>query len=66
MAEHLLKFLVLIDSPELAADSIVSLTSQRREWLAGRYVSATWDLPELYSREEEIVNGDKLVMRMKF
>jgi hypothetical protein len=56
--------IVLIDKPELSADVLVSLTSQRREWLAGRYISANWDMPELYSREEEIVKGDKLKMRI--
>ena len=56
----------LVDKPELAGDSIVSLTSEKREWLAGRYISVTWDLPEFYGREEEIVKEDKLVMRMKF
>jgi hypothetical protein len=45
---------------------MVSLASQRREWLAGRYISVTWDMPELYSREDEIVKENKLVMRMKF
>jgi len=57
---------LLIDTPELAADTVVSLTSQRREFLAGRYISVNWDMPELYGREEEILKGDKLVMRMKF
>jgi hypothetical protein len=55
---------VLIDEPQLSADVLVSLTSKRREWLAGRYISATWDMPELYSREEEIVKGDKLKLRL--
>lgn len=59
-------FIDLVDKPELAGDTLVSLTSQRRDWLAGRYVSVTWDMPELYSRGEEIVKEDKLVMRMKF
>lgn len=58
--------LVLIDKPALAGDTLVSLTSQKREWLAGRYVSVTWDMPEFYSRADEIVKEDKLVMRMKF
>ena len=56
----------LIDTPELAADTLVSLTSQRREFLAGRYISVNWDMLELYSRQNEIVEGDKLVMRMRF
>ncbi|KAI9843946.1 MAG: hypothetical protein M1837_005987 [Sclerophora amabilis] len=55
---------LLTDTPELAADAMVFLTQQRRTWLAGRYISVTWDLPELISREKEIVEADKLKMRM--
>ncbi|KAF4629110.1 hypothetical protein G7Y89_g9038 [Cudoniella acicularis] len=54
----------LKDTPEMAADTIVFLTQERREWLAGRYLSCTWDVPELLARETEIVEGDKLKMRM--
>jgi hypothetical protein len=32
--------------------------------LGGRYVSATWDVEKLESMREEIVEGDKLKMRM--
>jgi hypothetical protein len=42
------------------------LTAKRREWLAGRYVSVGWDMPEFMNREDEIVKGDKLKMRMTF
>jgi len=54
------------DTPELAGDTIVYLTSKRREWLAGRYVSMTWDLPELLSREHEIVERNLLQLQMNF
>ncbi|KAH8808683.1 hypothetical protein F5884DRAFT_793056 [Xylogone sp. PMI_703] len=54
------------DTPELAADTMTFLTAKRIEWLAGRYVSANWDVPELLSKKDEIVNEDKLVFRMKF
>jgi hypothetical protein len=54
----------LTDKPEIAADTIVFLTSEKRDWLAGRYISCTWDMPELLSRQDEIVKGDKLKMRM--
>ncbi len=57
---------VLVDSPEMAADTIAWLTEQRREWLAGRYISANWDMPELEARKDDIVLGDKLKMRMAF
>ncbi|PQE17446.1 short chain dehydrogenase reductase family protein [Rutstroemia sp. NJR-2017a WRK4] len=55
---------LLVDSVELAADAMVFLTNEKREWLAGRYISCTWDMPEFISREKEIVEGDKLKMRM--
>jgi hypothetical protein len=55
---------VLKDTPGVAGDTIAFLTQERGEWLAGRYVSCQWDMPELLSREKEIVEGDKLKMRM--
>ena len=54
----------LVDSPELSADSIVRLTQDRQEWLNGRYYSANWDLPEVMSRKDEIVQHDKLKVRL--
>ena len=32
-----------LDKPELAADTIAWLLKERRQWLAGRYVSANWE-----------------------
>ena len=55
---------VLIDRPELCANTAVYLTQERRLWLAGRYISSTWDIPEFLSREKEIVEGDKLKVRL--
>ncbi|KAI0393499.1 NAD(P)-binding protein [Xylariaceae sp. FL0594] len=55
---------VFVDTVELAGDSIVYLTAKRREWLGGRYINLTWDLPELMSMEQEIVKDDKLKLRM--
>ncbi len=57
-------YVVLIDTPELGADAMVFLTQEKREWLAGRYVSLNWDMPTFLSKEEEIVKGDKLKMRL--
>ncbi|KIH88411.1 NADP(+)-dependent dehydrogenase [Sporothrix brasiliensis 5110] len=54
----------LTETPKLAADVIVYLTEKRRLWLAARYLSATWDVEELLSKEDEIVKGDKLKVRM--
>lgn len=55
---------LLNDTVELPADALVFLTQIRREWLAGRYVDLSWDMPELLSREEEIVRGDKLKVKL--
>jgi hypothetical protein len=54
----------LVDTPELAADSLVFLTQERRPWLAGRYLSLNWDIPKLLSMKDDIVKGDKLKMRL--
>ena len=54
----------LVDSPELSADTIVRLTQERQEWLNGRYYSANWDMPEVMSRKDEIVEHDKLKVRL--
>jgi hypothetical protein len=56
----------LKDTPMVAADTITFLTQGRRLWLTGRYVNCQWDMPELLARENEIVEGDKLKMRMAF
>jgi hypothetical protein len=55
---------VFTDTLELGADTMCFLTAEKRDWLAGRYVNCPWDMPEFLSREEEIVEGDKLKMRM--
>ncbi|KAK6958283.1 hypothetical protein Daesc_001081 [Daldinia eschscholtzii] len=52
------------ETPELSADSLVYLTSERRDWLAGRYINVFWDLPELMEKKDEIVKGDKLKVRL--
>ena len=40
------------------------MTAEPRTWLAGRYVSATWDVEKLEGLKEEIVSGDKLKMKL--
>lgn len=55
---------VVVETPELAADTITFLTSQKRIWLAGRYINVTWDMPQLMGMEKEIVEGDKLKVRL--
>ncbi|EED22355.1 oxidoreductase, short chain dehydrogenase/reductase family, putative [Talaromyces stipitatus ATCC 10500] len=54
----------LVDTPELAGDSLAWLTQEKQEWLNGRYVSVNWDMPELIARKDEIVKEDKLKVRM--
>jgi NAD(P)-dependent dehydrogenase (short-subunit alcohol dehydrogenase family) len=56
----------LPDRPDIAGDTIAWLAAERREWLGGRYVSCPWDMEELMSREKEIVEGDKLKLKMTF
>lgn len=60
MADKKALWLVFVEKPELSADSIAYLVSERRDWLGGRYVNCTWDLPELMDQEDEIIKGDRL------
>lgn len=54
----------LTDSPDLTGDTITFLTQERREWLAGRFLSCNWDMEEFLARKDEIVQGDKLKVRL--
>ncbi|KAF6828495.1 short chain dehydrogenase reductase [Colletotrichum plurivorum] len=54
------------DKADVAGDTIAWLASERRDWLAGRYVSCPWDMEEVMAKKDEIVEGDKLKMRMVF
>ena len=45
--------------------ALTYITSEKREWLGGRYVNMIWNMPELMSNEEEIVENDKLFFRLK-
>ncbi|KAF1991980.1 NAD(P)-binding protein [Aulographum hederae CBS 113979] len=51
---EVVKSSAMVDSKELAADSLVWLTRERREWLSGAYVSVQWDMGELEERKEEV------------
>jgi NAD(P)-dependent dehydrogenase (short-subunit alcohol dehydrogenase family) len=57
---------LLPDRPDVAGDTIVWLAAERREWLGGRYVSCPWDMQELLESKKEIIEKDKLKMRMLF
>ncbi|KAL9576264.1 MAG: hypothetical protein Q9212_007244 [Teloschistes hypoglaucus] len=63
MPQHM-RDMLLIDTPELGANTMVYLTHERQEWLRGRYVSAQWDMDELFARKDEIVEKDLLKVRM--
>ncbi|CZR54074.1 related to peroxisomal short-chain alcohol dehydrogenase [Phialocephala subalpina] len=54
------------ETPEISADTLTFLTREKRDWLAGRYINVTWDMPELMSKENEIVKGDKLKVKLDF
>lgn len=52
------------DDQSLCGAFLIWLVKERRGWLNGRYVSATWDVEELEAKKDEVVEGDKLKMRM--
>lgn len=58
--------LVMTDTLELCGDTVVYLTSEKRDWLSGRYINVTWDMPELMAQREKIVAGDKLKIRLVY
>ncbi|KAI0108960.1 hypothetical protein GGR51DRAFT_115598 [Nemania sp. FL0031] len=53
-------------SPALCGDTIAFLTSTRQEWLAGRYLTAMWDMEEFFAKKQEIIDKDLLRMRLTF
>nr|QGA67190.1 C-11-ketoreductase [Monascus ruber] len=61
LSEH--EKLIFVETPEISADTIVYLTSEKRDWLGGRYINVTWDMPELIAMKDEIVQGDKLKVK---
>lgn len=56
---------ILIDKPQLAADTLTWLTEEVRAWLGGRYVSVNWDMAEFVSRKDEIVQQGMLKLRLQ-
>ena len=55
---------VFTEAVELPADTIVWLTAEKREWLAGRYVNVTWDMPQLEEKRGAILEGDRLKVKL--
>ena len=57
---------IFVDTPELCGDTLVFLAKGRYQWLSGRYINVTWDMPELVSaaKQKQIVDGDMLKVRL--
>ncbi|KIX00199.1 uncharacterized protein Z518_10337 [Rhinocladiella mackenziei CBS 650.93] len=55
---------ILTCTPELAADTMVWLTRERREWIAGRYINAPWDMEEFLAKKDAIVQNDLLKIKL--
>ncbi|PYI35198.1 NAD(P)-binding protein [Aspergillus indologenus CBS 114.80] len=55
---------VLTDPPALAADTLVWLARERRDWLAGRFVSGSWDMEELQQKKQDVLHRDLFKFRV--
>lgn len=55
----------LTDTPELPAGFIVWLASGKADWATGRFLSANWDVEELTTLKDEILQNDLLVNRLR-
>ena len=55
---------ILTDTPELAADTLVWLSTHRRDWLSGRFASASWDMEELEQKKQDIVQRNLFKFRV--
>lgn len=54
----------MVDTPELAGDTIAWITREPRSWLGGRYLSVNWDMEELLQNKDAIGNNLTLKTRM--
>ncbi|KAH8884082.1 putative short-chain type dehydrogenase [Thozetella sp. PMI_491] len=52
------------ETEDLPADTVAYLSAEKRTWLAGRYVNCTWDIPELDAQKDNIVEEDKLKVKL--
>ncbi|KAI0455527.1 hypothetical protein F5B21DRAFT_471734 [Xylaria acuta] len=57
-------WVVLVDEPALPANTIVWLSREHRPWLNGRFVSVNWDMEELESKKDKIVEDNLFKFRM--
>ena len=63
LPEDLYKVIV-VDTPDLTPHAILWFMRERREWLRGRYVSCQWDVDALLAKKQEVIDGDKLKVRL--
>ncbi|KAL4940981.1 hypothetical protein BDV06DRAFT_223583 [Aspergillus oleicola] len=55
---------ILTDDQGLCGAVCVWISKQKRDWISGRYICATWDMDELEAKKDEILKDDKLKFRM--
>ncbi|KAF4947785.1 hypothetical protein FSARC_13890 [Fusarium sarcochroum] len=55
---------VLTDTPELAADTVLWLCRERRDWLSGRFASVNWDMEELEQKKQDILERNLFKFRV--
>lgn len=57
-----------LDSPQLVGGITVWLCQEKAKFLSGRFIAANWDVQDLLSRKEEILEKDllKLTLRGEF
>ncbi|KAK3322896.1 hypothetical protein B0H66DRAFT_216782 [Apodospora peruviana] len=58
------KHSVLTDTAELAADTLVWLSNERRDWLSGRFMTVNWDMGELEQKKQDIVERNLFKFRV--
>ncbi|KAJ0115261.1 NAD(P)-binding protein [Diaporthe amygdali] len=55
---------VLTDTAELAADTLVWLSRERRDWLSGRFATVNWDMEQLEHKKQDILQRNLLKFRV--
>ena len=55
---------VMKDSIDLCGAVCSWVSSERPQFMSGRYMAVHWDVDELKAKEKEIVESDKLKFRM--
>lgn len=58
------KIHVLTDTAELAADTLVWLSRERRDWLSGRFATVNWDMEQLEKKKQDILQRNLLKFRV--